>query len=167
MAPPMHIKVITALLQSTGLIAGVRNVVAPGTSLFFMPFDDTFQSHFKFTPEFTWITQLFGCFMLMVSTTKLITVFGHVEGTFLRKKLFIALGIIDLLTAVIIGMYDGLPMKVTGGFAVLHGLEGLAFLADAFLRPRPLKAVKKKYPKPDPAKSPAASTRSKSPARKR
>ena len=145
MAPPLHIKVISALLNSVVVIAGVRNIVAPGVPVVLIPEDDVFQLHFHSGKDskMAFIFQLFGCFMLMAASTKFIVVFGHVEGTFLRQKLLIALGAVDLVTAAVVLMYKGLPAAVTMGFAVLHGIEGAAFLFDAAFRSRRVKEAKK------------------------
>ena len=152
MAPPLHVKAISALLNTVVMIAGARNVFMPGTPVIVIPEDDAFQEHFFKLPvameimrsKMTFIFQLFGCFMLMAASTKLIMVFTTKEGTFLRQKLFFALGTVDLLTAAVVLMYKGMPQSVTMGIAGLHALEGVAFLADAAFRVRPVKDEKKK-----------------------
>ena len=148
MTPPLHVKAVSALLNSVVVIAGVRNILAPGVPVALIPEDDVFQLHFhgdgkvKDT-KMAFIFQLFGCFMLMAACTKLIMVFGHVEGTFLRQKLLFALGAVDLVTAAVVLMYKDIPASVTMGFAVLHGLEGAVFLLDAAFRSRTVKGAKK------------------------
>ena len=146
MAPPIHVKVIAGLLNTVLTIAGVRNIVAPGTPVPVIPEDDKFQAHFHGDgdPKMAWVFQLLGVCFLMVASVKFIVVFGQVEGTFLRQKLFFALGACDLVVAALTFRYSGLPQSVIGGFAILHGLEGTAFLADASLRARPVKASGKK-----------------------
>mmetsp|Transcript_102077 Transcript_102077/g.292162 ORF Transcript_102077/g.292162 Transcript_102077/m.292162 type:complete len:105 (+) Transcript_102077:332-646(+) len=102
-----------------------------------------FQAHFGAAsdPKMAHVFQLFGVFMIMAACTKHVTVFGHSEGTFLRKKLFFVLGLADIACAAIVFQYNAPGSK---GFAVLHGLEGVAFIADAALRKRPVKTDSKK-----------------------
>ena len=148
MSPPLHIKIISAVLNTVITIAGVRNIVAPGTPVVVIPEDDVFQQHFHGAPgtdaKMAWVFQLLGACFLMVAATKLITVFGQAEGTFLRQKLFAVLGVGDIVIAILAFRYKAMPPSVLGGFAVLHGLEGTAFLADALFRERPLKGKGKK-----------------------
>lgn len=87
--------------------------------------------------------QFIGILMLMLAATKLITVFGSVEGTYLRQKLMLALGCGDLVFAALVFRYDGLPRSATGGFMLMLALEGAAFVADAVLRPRKEKSKRK------------------------
>eukprot|EP00620_Florenciella_sp_RCC1587_P016772 CAMPEP_0182558226 /NCGR_PEP_ID=MMETSP1324-20130603/1854_1 /TAXON_ID=236786 /ORGANISM="Florenciella sp., Strain RCC1587" /LENGTH=144 /DNA_ID=CAMNT_0024770393 /DNA_START=44 /DNA_END=478 /DNA_ORIENTATION=- len=143
MAPPIHIKLISGVLNTIVLIAGIRNMVAPGTPLVVIPEDDIFQAHFGAAsdPKMAHVFQLFGVFMIMAACTKHVTVFGHSEGTFLRKKLFFVLGLADIACAAIVFQYNAPGSK---GFAVLHGLEGVAFIADAALRKRLVKTGSKK-----------------------
>ena len=148
MPPPLHVKAVSALLNSVVAIAGVRNILAPGVPVALIPEDDVFQLHFHGDgkvkdAKMAFIFQLIGCFMLMAACTKFIVVFGHVEGTFLRQKLLFALGAVDLVTAAVVLMYKGMPESVTMGFSVLHGLEGAVFLLDAAFRSRKVKGAKK------------------------
>ena len=47
MTPPLHVKAVSALLNSVVVIAGVRNILAPGVPVAFIPEDDVFQLHFS------------------------------------------------------------------------------------------------------------------------
>lgn len=163
MAPPVHLKAIAAVLNAVLLIAGLRNILSPGTPVPIIPGDDAFQSHFFPAPtvdgggwfkpaktedasaseKMAWIFQLLGANFVMLASTKLVTVFCHAEGTFLRKKIFIALGAADLMVAALILSYKALDASVLGGVAAMHALEGAVFLYDALIRPRPVKGKKK------------------------
>ena len=45
MTPPLHVKAVSALLNSVVVIAGVRNILAPGVPVALIPEDDVFQLH--------------------------------------------------------------------------------------------------------------------------
>lgn len=51
MAPPLHVKIISGLLNAVFCVAGLRNVVAPGTPVAVIPEDDVFQQHFHGAPH--------------------------------------------------------------------------------------------------------------------
>ena len=62
--PPTYIKAVVGLASVIPLIAGVRNIVAPGTPLSFIPEDDVFQAHLHGSPKdprMGYVFQLFGC----------------------------------------------------------------------------------------------------------
>ena len=92
------------------------------------------------------IEQLFGMFLITIAIAKLTTVFGHSEGTFLRRNLFVMFGVCSLGTAFIFNAHNAY-LKTTYGadatpwIAVLAA-EGLAYLIDALTRPRASKAKK-------------------------
>jgi hypothetical protein len=86
---------------------------------------------------------LLGAMFLMVAATKTTIVFGHSEGTFLRKKLFVVLGLFDVLLAYVSLSFDVLNAKLMRGLCGLQAAEGLLFLADGLLRERPAKIAKK------------------------
>ena len=92
------------------------------------------------------IEQLFGMFLITVALAKLTTVFGHSEGTFLRRNLFVMFGICSLGTAFIFNLHNTFIKTTYGADATtwiaLLGVEGLAYLVDAFTRPRASKAKK-------------------------
>ena len=138
------VKLISIVANAFALSAAVRNVVAPGAPLFFIPNDETFQSHFHggADEKMAFVFQLFGCCLATASVVKLVVVFCHEEGTFLRQKLFVAIGIMDLVFAAVVVKYEGLALAITGGFAAMQAAEGVAFLVDA-MKPR---AVKKARP---------------------
>jgi hypothetical protein len=78
---------------------------------------------------------------------KLVTVFTHNEGTFLRKNLFFVLGACELLSAYVIFSHESYfasqgatAMPFVGVFA----LEGGVLLADALMRERMPKTKKLK-----------------------
>ena len=84
------------------------------------------------------VFQLMGCFFVALSVTKLLTI-HYIEGTFLRQRLFLSLGLIDLMTAKVLYDYKDLPQSVFMGFIVLHVLEGSLFIFDGVFRSRPNK----------------------------
>ena len=71
--------------------------------------------------------------MIATAGAKLTTVV-YDEGTFLRQKLFFVHGVVDLLLAFTVFNYKATGTDVTGGFVLLHALEGAAFLHDALTR---------------------------------
>ena len=105
------------------------------------PEDDVFQLHFGAAtdPKMAFIFQLFGCCLGAVSAAKLVVVFGHREGTFLRQKLLFVFGAFGIALGKVVYGYSGLGLSVTGGFALMQAVEGAAMVADA-LRPRPSKS---------------------------
>ena len=70
-------------------------------------------------------------------------------GKLMARQLW-HLGVADLLLAFTVFNYKGLGTDVTGGFVLMHALEGAAFLHDALTRERKVKRVQR-----------SASTRSK------
>ena len=148
MSPPQHVKVISVATNAAVLLMGARNVFATGTALP-IPGDDKFLAHFGGSSSTAFLMQLFGLFMIATAGAKLTTVV-YDEGTFLRQKLFLVLGVVDLLLAFTVFNYKALGTDVTGGFVLLHALEGAAFLHDALTRERKVKRVQR-----------SASTRSK------
>ena len=47
MAPPLHVKAIAGIVNSMVLIAGIRNVAAPGMALPIIPEDSAFPGPFS------------------------------------------------------------------------------------------------------------------------
>ena len=73
----------------------------------------TILAHFGGSPT-AFLFQLFGLFMIATAGAKLTTVV-YDEGTFLRQKLFLVLGVVDLLLAFTVFNYKALGTDVTGG----------------------------------------------------
>jgi len=151
MLVPLHVKIVSAVVNTVVIIAGLRNVFAPGVPIPGWTGDILFQAHFHeepgSDPKMGYIFQLFGSFMLMAAFAKLIFVFGYSEGTFLRRQLIFAFGCLDLVCARAVLNYDGFGDKtfeIVGGFGILHALEGIAFLSDAIFRKRLVKGRKDK-----------------------
>ena len=147
MAPPLHVKAIAGIVNSMVLIAGIRNVAAPGMALPIIPEDSAFQDHFHDgSRKVEFLFQMLGVCFCAMAFNKLVAVFTTPESTFLRQKLFLTYGLCDLAMAAVVAQYKGLPMSVTGGFAAMHAVEGAAFLHDALMRKRAVKkaAGKKK-----------------------
>jgi|MDSW01.1.fsa_nt_gb hypothetical protein len=152
MPVPLPVKIASAVLNIVVVLAGLRNVFAPGEPIP-LPDDNLFQAHFHGEPpsdsKMAWIFQLFGSFMLMSAFAKLTVVFGHSEGTFLRQQLLFVFGCLDLVCARVVFSYDGFGEKtfdVLGGFGILHAIEGVAFISDAIFRERVAKDAKVKAP---------------------
>jgi len=141
MLPRPLLSLISFVVDGLGLVVAARNVFAPGTPLSFIPEDDVFQLHFGAAsdPKMAFIFQLFGCCLGAVSAAKLVVVFGHREGTFLRQKLLFVFGAFGIALGKVVYGYSGLGLSVTGGFALMQAVEGAAMVADA-LRPRPSKS---------------------------
>ena len=102
------------------------------------------QAHFHGSPpsdsKASFTFQLLGCLFLFSSLSKLTTVFLQAEGTYLRQKLLLLWGTLDLLTAYVAYSYGGLGEDwgdAMGGFVALHAAEGAAFVGDAVGRERP------------------------------
>ncbi len=147
MAPPPHATAAAAVVTGFVLIAGIRNVAAPGMALPIIPEDSAFQDHFHDgSRKVEFLFQMLGVCFCAMALNKLIAVFTTPESTFLRQKLFFTYGLCDLAMAIVVFQYKGLPMGVTGGFAAMHAIEGAAFLHDALMRKRAVKkpAGKKK-----------------------
>ena len=52
MSPPIHVKVIACVVNTFVLIAGVRNIAAPGVVVPVIPEDAAFQAHFHPEPGY-------------------------------------------------------------------------------------------------------------------
>mmetsp|Transcript_34416 Transcript_34416/g.103708 ORF Transcript_34416/g.103708 Transcript_34416/m.103708 type:complete len:156 (-) Transcript_34416:27-494(-) len=149
MSPPIHVKVIACVVNTFVLIAGVRNIAAPGVVVPVIPEDAAFRAHFHPEPGYfsaddqrmAFVFQLLGVGFVFMALSKFVCVFTTPESTYLRQKLFAVAGLCDLAMASVVYMYDGLPKSVTGGFAAMHAAEGLVLLVDAAFRPRPVKAA--------------------------
>ena len=142
MAPPAHVKAVAGIVNGMVLIAGIRNVAAPGMALPIIPEDSAFQDHFHDgSRKVEFLFQMLGVCFCAMAFNKLVAVFTTPESTFLRQKLFFTYGLCDLAMAAVVVQYKGLPMSVTGGFAAMHAVEGAAFLHDALLRKRAVKKV--------------------------
>ena len=86
---------------------------------------------------------MMGVGLLGLAYTKIVSIFVHNEGTFLRQKLFFGLGILDFIMAYIVYTYEHLPPTVLNGFAAMHAGEGVALLVVAIFKDRPVKVRKK------------------------
>jgi hypothetical protein len=125
------------------LCAGLRNIIAPGLPIPVIPEDEAFQVHFHgkpgSDPKMALIFQMMGVGLCGLAYTKIVSIFVHNEGTFLRQKLFFGLGMLDFVMAYVVHSYKALPPSVMDGFAAMHAIEGLALLAVAFFKNRPVK----------------------------
>lgn len=116
-----------------------------------VPEDDAFQTHFHGTPgsdpKMAFVFQMLGVGFCTSAFVKIVSVFIHHEGTFLRQKLFFGLAVLDFVMAYVVHGYKALPPSVLDGFAAMHAAEGLALLAVALFKERPLRARDSKKPK--------------------
>jgi hypothetical protein len=79
---------------------------------------------------------------LGLAAGKLTALYSGKEGTFLRRNLLLAFGVVDIVLSTSMLRFER-GFQVAGSsiklFSFLHFLEGAAFLYDAMFRPRPLK----------------------------
>ena len=127
------------------LVAGLRNVFFTGVPTSIIPEDKAFQVHFHGTqpgsdPKMALIFQMMGVGLLGLAYTKIVSIFVHNEGTFLRQKLFFGLGVLDFIMAYVVYTYEHLPPSVLNGFAGMHAVEGIALLCVAIFKERPVKS---------------------------
>ena len=159
MSPPVHVKAIVAFAQSLFLAIGIRDLVATGTPLplpdeeklmKMFEADSSMKSSAVFRSEGAkmFFGQLFGCFITTVALVKMTAVFTNLEGTFLRRNLFITLGLCDWLTAGTLLGHDAFFMSsfdvTVKPFIGIMAVEGAVLLFDALFRERSLKSAAKK-----------------------
>ena len=108
--PWRRVKAVAGVVNGFVLIAGIRNVAAPGMALPIIPEDDTFQDHFHDgSRKVEFLFQMLGVCFCAMALNKLIAVFTTPESTFLRQKLFFTYGLCDLAMAIVVFQYKGLP----------------------------------------------------------
>ena len=158
-AMPLHVQAIAVLVNSLGIIMGLRDMFAPGMPIPWIPDDDKYQLIWGFsqtkkgglvaTPiegAMRVIVQEHGVLFLFVALFKLATVFSHMsEGTFLRRNLLILNGLACLMYAYVC-MGSHATLKDTIGFdnsgvVAMFAIEGGVYRADALLRKRKTKAA--------------------------
>ena len=150
---PSH---FTAHAAPLFLVAGTRDMFFSGTPLP-LPNDDKLmlvwghrkdkQGKLSLTaPEgvMLMVCQAWGAFLVTMALLKLVTVFTHTtEGTFLRRNLFVAFAVTDLLIASIFFQHHAMLDDKLGAdvmpFVVVFALEGLVYLQDALMRQRKVK----------------------------
>ena len=153
MAPPLYVQAVIGAVQMLFLVIGLRDIVATGTPLplpdeaklmmVFKASADKYSSAvFRSEGAMLFFGQMLGTFILTVAVAKLTLVFTNTtEGTYLRRNLFVAFGMTDLLAAgILFGrdsfFIDNFDVSVKP-FIGLMVIEGLVLLVDAFFRPRP------------------------------
>lgn len=157
MAPPAHLQAVTAVSQCLFLTVGLRDILATGTPLP-LPDEDklmkvwTASMDKKSTAPFRsdgardFVAQVWGTFIVALALCKLCTVFTHtVEGTYLRRNLFLVFGVCDLLTAFLLLQHDAFFMASfevsVKPFIAIMAIEGLVLLQDALMRDRKPKKI--------------------------
>ena len=92
-------------------------------------------------------SSIIGHGMLIITVTKLASVFSGKEGTFLRRNLFLAFGASQSLLALSLLLgYESDAKRAGTSFlpsALLFGIDGAILLWDATQRDRPVKPAAK------------------------
>ena len=155
---PLHVKIIIGLSSAVALTAGLRDIFMPGTGLPLPDDDKNIAAVFGVPPvgacgkkalgcvpgRMLFLSQGWGAMVATLALVKLVAVFSHPEGTFLRRNLFATLGGGSVALAAIIYSHEAYFNSQGAsamGFAILHAVEGLVLLYDALLRPRAAKKL--------------------------
>ena len=142
--PPTYIKVVVGLASVIPLIAGVRNIVAPGTPLSFIPEDDVSRRTCTAARRTRGWHTCSSCSAAACCTRwpRSCSCLRPLEGTYLRRQIMVAYGVLDFVFAYLAYDYWPPAKSVVAGFALMHCVEGSVFLGDALLGPRPVKLGK-------------------------
>ena len=149
---PGYVKLIVGFTSALVLTAGLRDIFAPGTGLPLPDDDKTIAAVFGAPPvgacgkkavgcvpgRMLFVSQGWGLMAVTLSAVKLVAVFSHPEGTFLRRNLFATLGASSVAFAYIINSHESYFNEQDAsamGFALVFALEGIVLLYDALLRP--------------------------------
>eukprot|EP01065_Artemidia_motanka_P050791 TRINITY_DN8767_c0_g1_i1.p2 TRINITY_DN8767_c0_g1~~TRINITY_DN8767_c0_g1_i1.p2 ORF type:complete len:160 (+),score=58.34 TRINITY_DN8767_c0_g1_i1:55-480(+) len=141
MAPPMHVKIISGATGGLMAVYGLRDILLPETSI--LP-NDTALNEWCGRTVSDWgsVQKAFGCFGLFNGLARLVTVFSTPKGTFLRRNLFCALALHDLVAAIVYTCINS-ECKKNGAdltpFILFHFAEAASFLFDVFTRERQVK----------------------------
>ena len=157
MPAPEHLQAITALVNCYMLVACARDIFFPGTPLplqgdeqLMLIWGSKVDKKGNVSPAavegvMLMIAQISGLVWATVALIKLVTVFSHQEGTFLRRNLFAVFGLMDLAFAAVFSTFEPLLQKRFGAsvtpYVALFVVEGVAFLQDALMRPRKVRAA--------------------------
>lgn len=156
MSPPLHVKIISGGASLALMAMGIRNVLKPGMFLPILPFgksEHKLQSYFwgtekpeELVPGQKALSKLFGWTLVTLAAVKITVVLTNTnEGTFLRKNLFIVLGVTQLVGSIALTTIGDTQSKAKASgasfwqLAAILGGEGLVLLHDAFMRNRPIK----------------------------
>ena len=159
MAVPGHVQLVVLLVSVLLLAAGARDMFFPGAGLPIPDDDKVIGAVFGKQPvgacgkkevgcvpgRMLFISQVWGSMVVTITLIKLVTTFSNPEGTYLRRNLFLTLGLCDLVTAYFIYVHEPLFVSQGGsamGFMAAFGVEGLVLLHDATMRERNPKKVK-------------------------
>ena len=149
---PGYVKLIVGLTSAVVMTAGLRDIFAPGTGLPLPDDDKTIAAVFGAPPvgacgkkavgcvpgRMLFVSQGWGLMAVTMSAVKLVALFSHPEGTFLRRNLFATLGASSVGFAYIINSHESYFNEQDAsamGFALLFALEGIVLLYDALLHP--------------------------------
>ena len=149
---PRYVKLIVGLTSAVVMTAGLRGIFAPGTGLPLPDDNKTIAAVFGAPPvgacgkkavgcvpgRMLFVSQGWGLMAVTMSAVKLVALFSHPEGTFLRRNLFATLGASSVGFAFIINSHESYFNEQDAsamGFALLFALEGIVLLYDALLRP--------------------------------
>lgn len=163
MGLPAHVKAIVGLTSCLFLVAGSRDIFAPGMGLPGIPDDDKLiGAVFGSYPNvgtcgpkeagcvpgrMLFVSQCWGVMVVTIALVKVTTVFTAHEGTFLRRNLFILLGLANLAFGYFIFINEAFfnSKGASGmGFLAAFGVEGAVLLQDGLMRSRVPKKVKSK-----------------------
>jgi len=133
------------------LAIAVRDLVSPGTPLP-LPNDDKLQLLVGWTMvknkrvlapvpgEMNFMMSFGGIASIGYCAVKLVTVFTALEGTYLRRNLFLLFGVIELLYFVNVLDKEAYTKAQTGTsimpFLFIYALNAIVYLSDALLRVR-------------------------------
>jgi len=148
---PLHVKLVSILSSTIFLLFAMRNIFSPEKPIPILPDNDPLQA---FAWPFAWgygdvdrsqvyLSNIIGFLLLYMVVTKLVAVFSVKEGTFLRRNMLAAIGILDVLFGV--SMYARFESDLNASRSSLQGLtlvftvEGIIYLHDAKFRARPVK----------------------------
>ena len=154
MAIPQHVKIISGSASAVLFMAGLRNVLTPGKQLSFFPSAENDLYAFlwgtkkedELVPAQRVHSKIQGMQVMTLAATKLVVLFTNVaEGTFLRRNIFLTMGIGQLLGSAVLVTGECQRSAKAAGFsfwqhATVLGLEGGILLFDALMRERKVKS---------------------------
>lgn len=156
---PTHVKVVVGLCSALFIAAGSRDLIAPGSGLPGMPDDDKVIAAVFGSPpvgacgkkevgcvpgRMLFVSNGWGIMVVTLALLKLVTVFSNPEGTFLRRNLFVVMGLSDVFFAWTVYSHEAYFNSQGAsamGFVAAFGVQGLTLLQDALMRTRKPKKI--------------------------
>ena len=154
MPVPTHVKVVVGLCSALFIAAGSRDLISPGSGLPGMPDDDKViaavfgappvgacgKKEVGCTPgRMLFVSNGRGIMVVTLALLKLVTVFSNPEGTFLRRNLFVVMGLSDVFFAATVYSHEpyfNSQGASAMGFVAAFAVQGLTLLQDAIMRTR-------------------------------